>query len=105
MTIQASRVEPDRQSLLRIIYAAIDEINRQMPDDAKVMKDPSAKLLGEGSVLDSLGVITFLVSVEKELQSGLGLELVLLDEEALANPTGPYRSIDSLVNWILAKIR
>lgn len=98
-------MEPGRQNILGVIYSAIDEVNRQMPIDAKIIKDPFTKLVGEGGTLDSLGVITLLVSVEEALQSGLGLQLALLDEDALANPTGPYHSIDSLANWISAKIQ
>lgn len=97
-------MESERQNILDVIYRAIDEVNRQMPIDVKVIKDPFTKLVGEDGILDSLGVITLLVSIEEGLQSELGVQLALLDEDALANPTGPYRSIDSLVNWISAKI-
>lgn len=98
-------MEPELQDILDVILNAVDELNRQLPEAARLARDRSALLIGKGGILDSLSLITLMVGIEERLQARLGLSLALLDEEMLAQPEGHYRSIDSLSNWILDKAR
>lgn len=88
---------------LDAIYQTIDEVNRQLPSGATLAKSKETVLLGEAGKLDSLGLITLLVSVEDALQSRLGIQITLLEEDALADSSGPYHTVGSLLDWILAK--
>ena len=83
------------------IYQTIDEVNRQLPSGARLVKSEQTVLMGEGGVLDSLGLITLLVGIEEALQSKFGIQIALLEEDVLANSNGPYHTIGSLVNWIV----
>ena len=94
----------EEQQVVDVVYKAIDDANQLAPSDAQVIPDLESVLLGEGSVLDSLGLINLIVGVELLLASDLGVEVVLLDEEALINPEGPYRNVRRLVAWALQRI-
>lgn len=90
------------QDVLDVIYGCIDEVNRQLPQDAKLLKSAGTVLVGEGGVLDSLGLITLLVALEDALEAKLGVRCFLLEEEILVDQNGPFHSIDSLSKWIVA---
>jgi acyl carrier protein len=91
------------QDVLDVIYGCIDEVNRQLPHDARLLKSADTVLVGEGGVLDSLGYITLLVALEEALETKLGARCFLLEEDIMADQNGPYHSIDSLSKWIVAK--
>jgi hypothetical protein len=88
------------QNILEAIYQGIDVVNGQLSERSKLVKSTETVLMGEGGVLDSLGLITLLVAVEDAIQSNMGTHITVLDEEALANASGPYNTVDSLRNWI-----
>lgn len=87
---------------LDAIYKTIDEVNRQLPGGSALAKSPLTVLIGEGGSLDSLGLITLLVGIEDALQSR-GIQLAVLDEDALAEAGGPYRTVGSLRDWMVAR--
>lgn len=89
--------------VLDVIYGCADEVNRQLASDAQLVKSPGTVLVGDDGVLDSLGLITLLVAVEEALEAKLGLHCMLLEDEIMVDPNGPYRTVDSLAQWILAK--
>lgn len=92
-----------RDTILSMIYDAFAELNRQLPSDAQLRGDPETALIGSGGSLDSLGLITFLVSLEDMIQSRLGVSVALVDEELMADETGPFRTAGSLATWIAAR--
>ena len=93
-----------KEQVINSIYRAVDEVNRQSPSHAQLSKEPTTILLGDGGVLDSLGLINLIVCIEEKIMSEMGTQVILLDEESLANPEGPYRSVESLATWILSRI-
>ena len=94
----------EEQQVVDVVYKAIDETNQLAPSDAQLVPDLESVLLGEESVLDSLGLINLIVGVEVLLSSDLGVDVVLLDEEALIDPEGPYGTVRGLVAWALQRI-
>jgi len=90
---------PDKD-ILDLVYGSIDEINRLLPADRRLEKSLDTALLGEGSELDSLSLINFIVAFEEALEQALGVRCNLLEEECLTDPTGPLKSIGSLVDFV-----
>ena len=90
--------------LIDTIFRAIDEINKLSPPESQLHKDPSTILLGETGALDSLGLINLIVAIEERIHNDHGIQVIVLEEDALASPEGAYRSIDTLAVWILEKI-
>jgi acyl carrier protein len=92
-------------AISEVLYACIDQANAMLPREAKLEKAPSTVLVGEGGVLDSLGLINLLVNLEEGLRSRFGLEHACLDEALLVDVDGPYRSVGHLVEWITARAK
>ena len=91
----------NRDTVQRVLFDAIDEINDALPDDRKLRKQPETRLFGGESTLDSLGLVNLIVAIEQRLDEDLGLALTLADEKALSRKASPFRSIDSLANYVL----
>jgi acyl carrier protein len=84
------------ETMVAAIYRAIDWINEELPVDRKIIKAPETKLLGPESVLDSMRLVTLIVTTEREIQEAFGVALTLADERALSMKESPFRSVQSL---------
>jgi len=88
------------ETMVAAIYRAIDWINEELPVDRKIIKAPETKLLGPKSVLDSMRLVTLIVTTEREIQEAFGVAHTLADERALSMKESPFRSIQSLADYI-----
>ena len=92
---------PQRQQLLATIYSTIEEFNRNPPDDGvRIEPAETTTLFGPGSALDSLGLVTFIVALEKSLARDAGLVVTLADEKAMSQRTSPFRSVATLADYL-----
>jgi D-alanine--poly(phosphoribitol) ligase subunit 2 len=91
------------EKIIEAIYQGIDVVNGQLSERSRLVKSTDTVLMGDGGVLDSLGLITLLVAIEDAIQSNLGTHIIVLDEDALANSSGPYNTVESLMNWISSR--
>ena len=89
-----------RETILAVIYAAIDQVNRQNPDKKPVGKSPETSLFGRASDLDSLGLINLVVAIEENVERTLHLPITLVDDRALSAAVSPFATVESLTNYI-----
>ena len=94
-----------KPELIDTVFRVIDEFNKLSPPESQLSKDLSTVLLGERGVLDSLGIINLIVAIEEGIFTDLGHQVVVLDEAALVEPEGVYRSVGSLTEWIFQRIQ
>jgi acyl carrier protein len=90
----------DSENILAAIYRAVDWINGELPPDRGIIKAPETRLLGSQSVLDSMRLVSLIVAIEREVEDAFGVALTLADERALSMKTSPFRSIQSLADYI-----
>ena len=86
--------------ILAAINRAVDCINAELPPDRQLSKTPDTRLLGAQSVLDSLHLVSLLINIEREIEDTLGVTLTLANERALSMKESPFRTIESLANYI-----
>jgi D-alanine--poly(phosphoribitol) ligase subunit 2 len=94
----------DSKAIEQIIFKCIEELNRQLSPESKLQNSLDAILVGEGGALDSLGLITLIVSLEEAVQEETGICMALLEEELLVDSEGPFHTVGSIVNWIISKL-
>ena len=58
------------------------------------------RLFGSGSNLDSFGLVNLLLDVEQQVSGQFGVNISLMDERAMSEKTSPFRTIQTLVNFI-----
>ena len=95
----------DPENIVAAIYRAVDWINGELPPDRQLIKAPETRLLGSQSVLDSMHLVSLIVTIEREMEDAFGVALTLADERALSMKASPFRSIQSLADYIGILIR
>jgi acyl carrier protein len=86
------------ENIIAAIYRAVDWINGELPTDRQFIKAP--ELLGSESVLDSMHLVSLIATIEREVEETFGVALTLAYERALSMSASPFRSIQSLADYI-----
>ena len=89
--------------IIQSIMDAIDEINERYPEDKRLSKSVDTVLTGESGKLDSLGLVSFVVSVEERIQNDLGVNISLADE--IGNVDGALRTPEILAEHIAKELQ
>jgi acyl carrier protein len=95
----------DPENIVAAIYRAVDWINGELLPDRQLIKASETRLLGSQSVLDSMRLVSLIVTIEREVEDTFGVALTLADERALSMKASPFRSIQSLADYIGLLIR
>src|SRR4029453_1030288 len=92
------------ENIVAAIYRAVDWINGELSPDRQLIKAPETRLLGSQSVLDSMRLVSLIIAIEREMEDTFGVALTLADERALSMKESPFRSIQSLADYIALRI-
>ncbi len=76
-------------------------LDEDLPVETPVTDYESVKLLGSRSVCDSLGLVSYLVALEEQINDTFDAELTLMSERAMSQERSPFRNLDSLVEYIV----
>jgi acyl carrier protein len=88
------------ENIVAAIYRAVDWINGELPQDRQLVKAAETRLLGSESALDSMHLVSLIIAIEREVEDTFGVALTLADERALSMKESPFRSIQSLADYI-----
>lgn len=92
----------ERAGIVTLITASAQDV-LQMRDGAGAQLPAlgeETRLIGQGAILDSLGLVSLIVEVEQRLSDELGIHLILADERAMSQKRSPFRSIGALADYI-----
>lgn len=89
-----------RENIVNLILASLkahfDEIN----ETVDLSEGENIKLFGGEGLLDSIGLVTFIVEVEERLEDEFDVSVVLADEKAMSRRTSPFSRVSYLVDYI-----
>ena len=88
------------EKVMTAIFNAIDEVNQIAEPEQILKKAQETVLFGEGSQLDSLGLVSLIVATEQQVQEAFGKSIVLADERAMSQKRSPFRTVSSLSEYI-----
>jgi len=91
-------VEMDK--ITKLVYDAIDEINKENSKKQKITKSLDTVLYGGQNNLDSLGLVNLIVNIEEKIEDNLGITIDLTDDKAMSQKRSPFRTIETLVDYI-----
>lgn len=89
---------------LAAIYAGLNEVNEQIDPAARLATEPGTVLFGPGSALDSLGLVTLLVTVEQEILKATGCRLTLATDDRIYAEDSPLRTVASFADFLAARL-
>lgn len=78
----------------------VDALNDLLESNGvNITVDGTTALMGTGSVIDSLGLVTLVVDIESRLLDE-DIEVSLLSEKAMSQKSSPFLSVDHLNDFI-----
>jgi acyl carrier protein len=87
-------------SSLSLVYEAVDQVNAQIEDGAKIVKDPATPLLDSKGGIDSLAMVNLVVGVEQIVFDQTGKTITIVDENVYSSPDSPFKTIGTLAAYI-----
>jgi len=82
------------------VLDTVASFNDFLPDGKKIIPSLSTPIFGRGGVLDSLSLVQFIVSIEQKIEDTFNKKVTLADDRAMSQNNSPFRSIESLINYI-----
>ena len=82
-----------------ILYPIVTEAQACIDTAKDLQKAPDATLFG-GSALDSMGLVRFIVMVEERIEDEMDVSLTLASEKAMSRKRSPFRTLQSLADFI-----
>ena len=89
-----------KKIIIDLIFDTIDKFNKEYSDEIQLEKSFNTALLGQGSKLDSLGLINLIVAVEQNVEDKFDITITLADERAMSQEISPFRTVGSLADYI-----
>ena len=83
-----------------LVYDAIDEVNQTVEADRQLTKSPDTVLFGEGSMIDSLGLVAIIVGVEQRAADNVGAVITIVNEKAMSLRNSPFRTVGTLAAYV-----
>lgn len=90
----------DEERIAKAVYAAVDELNEQLPKGLSVEKSLDAPLYGASGKLESLDFVTFIMEVEEKIKTEFGLDITIADENLLSKEKSPFSSLRTLIEYL-----
>ena len=82
------------------VRSVIDELNEARADGERIGTEPATVLYGSGSVLDSLGLVNLIVSIEARVGEDFGESVTLADEKAMSMRNSPFRTVATITEYV-----
>lgn len=92
------------ESALAAVRTGLDEVNEQLDPAARLAAEPGTVLFGPDSRLDSLGLVTLLVAVERNLQRATGRRVALATNDQLYGDDSPLRTVGSFAQFLAGQL-
>ena len=93
----------NKAEMIDIIYKCAKELNRQLPEEGKLILEESTAIIGVNSPLDSLGLVIFILSIEENITS-LGINCNILDVLTQSDDP-PFVTIEDMSLWLIDQSR
>lgn len=86
--------------IIQVIYKCIDELNEELSDDDKLIKNQGTCLFDGSNSLGSMQLVNFIVNLEGKIQVKTGLNISLTQDDYTSLEKGPFRTVQSTKNYI-----
>jgi hypothetical protein len=74
---------PTPATIEQIVLRVLSRMNEDLPSSERVTWEGSTPIVGDGGLLDSLGMANFLVQVEEAVEDQCGIDLSLTDQDLM----------------------
>ena len=99
-----STIQPEREKIISLILGCLGDL----PGASSIPKgdlNENLPLLGPGSVLDSIGLVTLIVDVEQRLAVEHDISVTLASESAMSRRQSPFRTVGAFADYICELVK
>ncbi len=86
--------------IVSIIEAVVKDYSEQTQNSLIANPDINTALFGQKAAIDSIGLVTIIVSTEQKIEEEFGNAITLADERAMSQKNSPFLSSGFLTNYI-----
>ncbi|MGE8061136.1 hypothetical protein [Pseudomonas sp. NPDC089547] len=87
-----------------IIFAAVDGLSHVLAQPVDCSAGAATALFGVEGQLDSMSLVSLIVSVEEAVEAAFGVTVVLASEKAMSARRSPFTSVASLTEHVMALV-
>ena len=91
---------PGDERISKAVYAAVDELNEQLPKGVQIEKSLDAPLYGAAGKLESLDFVTLIMEVEEKINAEFGTDITIADENLLSKAKSPFSTLRTLIEYL-----
>ncbi len=91
--------------VMQKVLEAVEELNLQLEDDQQIAVAAETVLFGKGGKIDSLGLVNLIVILESLIVDEFDRQISLADERAISQTHSPFRTVQSLADYILILLK
>ncbi|MBD3274290.1 MAG: acyl carrier protein [Candidatus Marinimicrobia bacterium] len=89
-----------KQEIVELIINVANDMNETLEQKIPTDKGAETPLYGNEAVLDSLGLVRFILQVEEAIEDEFETTIVLADEKAMSQKNSPFRNVETLAAYI-----
>ena len=90
----------NEERIAKAVYAAVDELNEQLPKGVQIEKSLEAPLYGASGKLESLDFVTLIMEVEEKINAEFGTDITIADENLLSKEKSPFSTLGTLIDYL-----
>lgn len=84
----------------KLIFESLEDLIKETGIKLKISTPEDTPIFGAKSKLDSLGLVTFLVSLEQKIEDYFDVEITIADEKAMSQKKSPFKDVYTLSEYI-----
>ncbi len=89
------------EKIYKIIVSSMTENTNLLENDL----NDDTPIFGAKSNIDSLGLVTLLINIEQKIEDEMNVNITIADERAMSQKNSPFRTIKSLTDFIIDKLK
>lgn len=93
-----------KEKIEKLVIEVVAEIAEDQDNEALKAPTSESKLFGARDGLDSMGIVMMVSDLEERIEEDLDVEVTLADERAMSLRNSPFRTVGSLVDYILPMV-
>jgi hypothetical protein len=87
------------QQITAIAVQCLDD--EELPYEAPLVDLSSVKLLGSHAICDSLGLVSYVVALEGQINDRFDTQIALMSERAMSQEHSPFRNLEALIDYAM----
>lgn len=91
---------PGDERISKAVFAAVDEVNEQLPTGVSIEKSLDAPLYGASGKLESLDFVTLIMEVEEKINAEFGTDITIADDNLLSKEKSPFSTLGTLIEYL-----